>query len=125
MKKLILLLSIFALLSCDNSTSDNRSFTEKNTATISWHNTSDYYAIVYYDAEKRLTLDNGVSKVDYYYPDDFAVDVKITLHKKNGSDKYYIDPTTEFTFSQRFSKDIDYKYTISNNKVHAQSVPEL
>ena len=122
-KNILIIITAITMFACNTQT-DNRTWTEKTTATIEWHNTTDYYAIVYFDSYERITLLPDMAKIDNYVPDNFSIDIKVTLHKIDGS-KYVIEPLKEFIFSQKFHTDMNYKYTISNNNVHAQTSPEL
>ena len=83
-------------------------------------NTSDYYAIVYLDNSELCRVLPNETNIGNYIPDNFNVNLKITLHEING-DRYVIEPEIELNKSQKFYKGITYKITITNNNVSLQS----
>ena len=120
-KKIYLLLPLLALLfSACEQPNNQGSFIEQTHAIIQVVNTSDYYAKVYLDNQEMCTLLPDITKQIRYAPDQFNVNLKITLHEING-DRYVIEPEKELNKSQKFYKGMTYKITITNNNISLQS----
>ena len=119
-KKIYLLLPLLALFFSACEDNIKGSYTEQTHAILRVVNASDYYAIVYLDNQEMCTLLPDITKQIQYAPDQFNVNLKITLHEING-DKYVVEPEIELNKSQKFYKGITYKITITNNNISLQS----
>ena len=120
MKRAILFLSLALLLCACDSDSDRRQDSEPapTSTTITFANTSDYYANIYLDGVKLFGLRDATSKSYDLHNCNDAYVVKITLHEYSAADKstYKLAVKTGWEDTQRFSPYYTYKVIITNNK---------
>ncbi len=122
MKKISFILAItsvmlFLSVSCGNN---NNVDTQRSYSKATFVNASDYYMLCYVDGEKVFELGKG-EKYAKNFGVKFSYTIRIDLHEETDATHYKKDASKTHTTQQQFYSNLDYKITVTNDKVYTQS----